>query len=142
MINYFDSSFLLAILFEENKQNEALRIWKGNPIRVSSVLLDIETNISLKRYHKQLKHKLGENWLDKKKLELKNFLDNVFFNEVTGNFAKSMRGNDKLAHCKSLDAIHIATALNIRENNDVTICSYDKNMLKIAKELGFETSGI
>jgi predicted nucleic acid-binding protein len=41
MINYLDSSFLLAILFEENKQDEALRIWKNNPIRVSSVLLKI-----------------------------------------------------------------------------------------------------
>jgi len=39
-----------------------------------------------------------------------------------------------------LDAIHIATALNIRESNDVTICSFDNNMLKIAKEFGFETN--
>jgi len=143
MINYFDSSLLLAILFEENKQDEALGIWKSNPVRVSSILLDIETNIALNRYYKRFERKLNSAWLNKKKLELKNLLDDVFFNDITANLAQFMKLNNKLAKCKSLDAIHIATALNISNNpykEPICICSFDQNMLKVAKELGFETN--
>jgi predicted nucleic acid-binding protein len=49
-----------------------------------------------------------------------------------------------LSKCKSLDAIHLATALNMSEKygiSEICVCSFDKNMLKVAKELGFETNG-
>ncbi len=50
---------------------------------------------------------------------------------------------DILSKCKSLDAIHIATALSISEKynrNEICICSFDNSMLVVAKELGFETN--
>jgi len=45
----------------------------------------------------------------------------------------------RYANCKSLDAIHIATALDIRDSSDceVHICSFDKNMINLAKQFGF-----
>lgn len=51
---------------------------------------------------------------------------------VTFNVAEGI-----LPHIKTLDAIHLATALTIGE--PVTVISHDANMLKVAKELGLPT---
>jgi predicted nucleic acid-binding protein len=145
MINYFDSSLVLAILLEEKQKDEAYFIWKNNPIRISSVLLKIETDISLKRFYKRNENRLNIEGLVKRKIQLNKLMNDVFFNDITESFANSMIQNDSLASCKSLDAIHLATALDISEKygrSEICICSFDKNMLKIAKELGFETNGV
>jgi predicted nucleic acid-binding protein len=144
MFGYFDSSLLLAILLDEKRQDEAKNIWNSNPIRISSVLLKAETNISLLRFYRQNGHKLGEDWLNEKKTLRKKLLNEVFFNDITEEFVDGMEQNDDLSKCKSLDAIHLATALNARknpDNEDIRICSFDKNMIAVAKQLGFETSG-
>ena len=143
MFGYFDSSLFLAILLDENRQDEAVYIWKSNSIKISSILLKIETNVSLLKFYKQNEYKLGINWLNEKKTLRKKLLKEVFLNDITESFADAMEQNDILAKCKSLDAIHIATALDISEKygrSEVCICSFDKNMLKVAKELGFETN--
>jgi predicted nucleic acid-binding protein len=105
-------------------------------------LLKAETNISLLRFYRQNGHKLGEDWLNEKKALRKKFLNEIFFNDITEEFVDDMEQNDDLAKCKSLDAIHLATAMNARKNpdsEDIIICSFDKNMLAVAKELGFKT---
>jgi len=143
MINYFDSSLVLAILLDEKQKTEAYSIWKNSPFRVSSILLKIETDISLKRFYKRNENRLNIDGLTKRKIQLSELMNDVFFNDITESFANSMIQNDFFANCKSLDAIHIATALDISEKygrNEVCICSFDKNMLKVAKELGFETN--
>jgi predicted nucleic acid-binding protein len=144
VFGYFDSSLFLAILLDEDKQDEAVYIWKSNPMKISSILLKIETNISLLKFYKRNVYKFGINWFNEKKALRKKLLSEVFFNDITESFADVMEQNDIhiLANCKSLDAIHLATALDISEKYDkseVCICSFDKNMLKVAKELGFET---
>jgi len=49
-LSYFDSSILLAIALDEQKQKEAYTYWQ-NSIRVSSILLRMETVITLRRIH-------------------------------------------------------------------------------------------
>jgi hypothetical protein len=39
MVSYFDSSVLLSILLDEEKQAQALSLWKNAQIKVSSILL-------------------------------------------------------------------------------------------------------
>ncbi|MCL2282865.1 MAG: hypothetical protein FWC26_06065 [Fibromonadales bacterium] len=77
---------------------------------------------------------------------LDKFLSDVFYRDISEDFEHSVRSNyDILSKCKSLDAIHIATALDIGKKHSkskICICSFDKNMLTIAKELGFETNRI
>ena len=142
MFGYFDSSLFLAILLDESRQDEAVYIWKSNPVRISSILLRIETNISLLKFYKQNEYKFGINWFNEKKALRKKLLSEVFLNDITEHFADTMEQNDALAKCKSLDAIHIATALDISEKygrSEVCICSFDKNMLRVAREFGFGT---
>jgi len=41
--------------------------------------------------------------------------------------------------------LHLATALNISEKhgkNEICVCSFDNNMLSVAKELGFGINGV
>jgi len=143
-ISYFDSSLLLSILLNESRSDEALAIWKNNKIRVSSILLKFETNITLRRRSEQQKITFGDNRFKAKLLNLNIFLNDIFYKDITETFENSISGNyDILSKCKSLDAIHIATALSISEKysrNEICICSFDKSMLALAKELGFETN--
>jgi predicted nucleic acid-binding protein len=143
MANYFDSSLLLTILLDEAKQKEAYNIWLSDEDRLSSVLLRIETDISIKRYYKQNKHILSSNWLASKEIQLNKFLNEIHYKPIDENFAYYMAKNDIFAGCRSLDAIHIATAVHFKYNGrgeKIHFCSFDRNMLKVAKELGFETN--
>jgi hypothetical protein len=81
-LSYFDSSVVLTILLEEDRKYEAYEYWQNSKMKVSSILLKIETIVTLK--------------------------------------------------CRTLDAVHIATALKFREindNKDVTIYTYDRMMI-------------
>ncbi|GBU24518.1 hypothetical protein R83H12_01151 [Fibrobacteria bacterium R8-3-H12] len=79
MLSYFDSSLLLAILFDENRFDEAFDIWQTSEARVSSVLLKIETFVSLQRHYKQNENLLGKVWLNKKEKTLHYLLGDVFY---------------------------------------------------------------
>jgi len=144
LISYFDSSLLLSILLNETRSEEALAIWQSNKVRVSSVLLKFEMNISLRRRIKQQKGIFDDERLKTRLQKLDKFLRDIFYIDITENFENSVSNNyDILSKCKSLDAIHIATALDISEKygrSEICICSFDRNMLKVAKEFGFETS--
>jgi predicted nucleic acid-binding protein len=61
MIGYFNSSVILAILFNEEKQEEALQYWNDTDTKISSLLLKIETIISLRRVYNNSKQKLDNN---------------------------------------------------------------------------------
>ena len=144
MINYFDSSLVLSILLEEKRKEEAYSIWKSNPIRVSSILLKIETDVSLKRFYRRNENRLDIDGLARRKVQLNGLMHDVFFDDITESFANFMIQNDSFAGCKSLDAIHIATVLDISEKYDkseICVCSFDDNMLALAKQLGFNTKG-
>ena len=77
MLDYFDSSILLAILLDEKRKNEALALWNNASIRVSSILLKLETITVLRRTYEHNKTKLHTSWLSKKTSEL-----NEYFQEI------------------------------------------------------------
>jgi len=143
MIAYFDSSVLLTILLNQERYSEACSLWDNTNFYLSSFLLRIETNISLCRTYKIYNHKQGESWLAEKTGELGEMLKDINYKSIDKSIEQIIIKNKRLAGCRSLDAIHIATALYFRENakgQDIILCSFDKNMLKVAKEFGFETN--
>jgi predicted nucleic acid-binding protein len=77
MIGYFDSSVILALLFNEEKQEESLKYWNDTNTKISSILLKIETIISLRRMYNNNKQKLSNNWLEEKIKELNEYLKEV-----------------------------------------------------------------
>jgi hypothetical protein len=55
-------------------------------------------------------------WLGKKAKELDEYLDEVNYRIIDEEIERSIYLKKELSKCRSLDAIHIATALMSREN--------------------------
>ncbi|MDR1950007.1 MAG: PIN domain-containing protein [Spirochaetaceae bacterium] len=77
MLSYFDSSIILSILLNEERQEEAYSLWCNSEIKVSSILLRIETIVTLRRIYEQNKTKFDSNWLGRKTKELEEYLNEV-----------------------------------------------------------------
>jgi predicted nucleic acid-binding protein len=143
ILSYFDASIVLAILLDENKKREAFGFWQDSTIRISSVLLKIETIVSLRRTYENNKSKLDDNWLTEKAKLLDEYLNEVNYRIVGSKIEREIYLKKDLAKCRSLDAIHIATALKFREMNngkDVVIYTFDKTMHELAEHYRFKTN--
>ena len=141
-LSYFDSSIILAILLDEERQEEAYNYWQ-NSIRVSSILLKVETIIALRRTHENNKKKLEKDWLNGKTKIMDEYLSTVNYRVVNDKIEREIYSRKELAQCRSLDAIHIATALQFRElnNNEETyLYTFDTAMHNLAKHYKFKTN--
>jgi predicted nucleic acid-binding protein len=143
MISYFDSSVLLAILLDEENKQEAFNFWKESQLRVSSILLKIETITVLRRTYEHYKSKLSKEWLTIKTKELEEYLCEINFRIIDEEIEKSIFLRKDMAKCRTLDAIHIATALEfmkIDSSKDFHLYSYDDQMLALAKMYKIKTN--
>jgi hypothetical protein len=136
---------LLSIILDEEKQREALPLWKNSQIKVSSILLKLESLISLRRHYEYNKNNFDSSWLTTKTTQLNEFLCEVTFTNIDTIIDSIIISNNNLAKCRTLDAIHLATALDIRtknDNNNINLYTFDNNMFALAKEFGFITNQI
>jgi predicted nucleic acid-binding protein len=143
MISYFDSSVLLSIILDQERQEQALSLWQNATEKTSSILLRIETLVSLRRNYANNKNNLGTNWLSEKNSILNGYLDEVDCLNVSNKVEKVIIKNNDLCKCRSLDAIHIATALIIKSNiigDNINFYTFDTNMHEIAMNFGFITN--
>ena len=140
MYHYFDSSFLLSIFMHDENYTEAKNTWDSSGNRYSSILLKIETLTVLRRTYNHNKSKLPENWIELKETEYQNLIEEISIRIIDQDIYNTIELKKQLAKCRSLDAIHIATALEFETletpENRFTLCTYDKNMHSVAKEIG------
>jgi predicted nucleic acid-binding protein len=138
MLTYFDSSVLLAILLDQKRKDEALKFWDTANIRVSSILLRLETITVLRRTYEHNKIKLPTVWLSKKTTELNEFLQEVNIRIIDEDIEKIMTLKKEIAKCKTLDAIHISTAIEFSKlvpKKEFMLITFDKDMSNLAKSL-------
>ena len=143
MLYYFDSSILLAILLDEKRKKYAIELWNNASVRVSSILLKLETITVLRRIYEHNKNKLEPNWITKKLNELNEYFQEINFRIIDEDIEKILILRKEVSKCKTLDAIHIATALDFNQlipNSNIFLYSFDKNMAEIAKSLKFKTN--
>lgn len=143
MLSYFDSSVLLAILLDEENKQQAFTFWKKSQIRVSSILLKIETITVLRRTYEHYKSKLSSDWLTIKTKELEEYLCEVNFRIIDEEIEKSIFLKKDMAKCRTLDAIHIATALEFKKidsSKDFHLYSYDGEIIELAKIYKIKTN--
>lgn len=136
---YVDTSFLLSILFEDENYDTSVKYWNKLDILYSSLLLEIESRISVYKYCVLAKKNI---FLYKEKEEqLKELLENVNKKNIDNEIVLEIKNTDKLKKPKSLDSIHLATAniVNKLLDEKLLLCTYDKNMIKIGNELGMKT---
>jgi predicted nucleic acid-binding protein len=143
MLAYFDSSVLLAIILAEKRSAEAAAYWQKADLRFSSFLLKIETLVVLRRLFAQHKKKLGQVWLTVKTNALNRYLEEVNYKPVDEKIEKEIYLRKDLSHCRALDAIHLATALNFREISGGApfyFYTFDQAMRQIAEQYKFKTN--
>jgi predicted nucleic acid-binding protein len=133
---------VLAILLEEARKKEAYEYWQNSSIRVSSILLRIEAVVSLRRTYEYYKNRLDNNWLMEKLKILDEYLNEVNYRIIDTKIEREIYLQKELSKCRSLDAIHIATALKFRELNnvDIVLYTFDKTMHELAKYYRFKTN--
>ena len=138
-IGYIDTSFLLSILFEDSNYEKSVDLWNQIENYVSSILIDIESRINVYKYF--IIHLRDEQSHKDKLNELHDLLENINRKNVDEEILLEIKNIEKLRHLKSLDSIHLATAniFNKLVNEQISICTYDKNLIKISKELGMLT---
>ncbi|MCG6170095.1 PIN domain-containing protein [Leptospira sp. FAT2] len=141
MIVYIDSSVLLSIIFQEPTLDKSISIWKATELRVSSILLEAECKISIKRAYFHNKKKLGTGWKERKLTELDKLLEEINLKNLDSSTMENLNNEDLLSGCRTLDALHLSTAIEFRNElgEELLIFSYDKDFNKIAQELSFKT---
>ena len=138
---YFDSSVLVAILLGESTSSEAASLWEQNTNRVSSLLLEAECFITLQRQAPRAGKILAPAWAKERIEFLAEFLDEITLQKVDDEIVRVLRREPLLAECRTLDAIHLATALFFHERaarEDFVIVSFDKRLRETAAKLNMK----
>jgi predicted nucleic acid-binding protein len=133
---YIDSSFLLSIIFEDSNYIKSVDIWNALDVFLASILIEIECRINVYKY---LVIQMKDKKLFKEKAEqLSELLKNINKKNIDEEISLEIQNHEKLKRLKSLDSIHLATAniFNKLINEKILVCSYDKNMIMISKEMG------
>ena len=138
MPGYFDSSVLLSLLLGDPSSREARELWLKEEERVSSVLFEVECLNVLRRIAKQ---EFDPKWLAAKEKILSGFLEEISLQNIDGQILEIIRREMRLSDCRSLDAIHIATALFFKSASPQPLAfhTFDNRMQKLAAELGIPT---
>ena len=135
MAAYFDSSVLLSLLLGDAKARWAEDLWASELERVSSLLLELECITVLRRVSMT-----GRDDVQRKETEtrLAAALEEVTLKPVDEDIAAQVRASPTLAGCRTLDAVHLATALYFRTGEpDLRVYTFDARMAEIALRLNF-----
>lgn len=139
-IAYFDSSVLLAMLLQESRSGVCAALWDKHTQRVSSILLNAECWTAMRRHYARLNIAPVSEWVEDRTEFLAEALTTVQIMPVDSQVLEILRARTELADCKTLDALHLATALYFGTKGDDTlvIVSLDQKIRQTAKKLKLE----
>jgi predicted nucleic acid-binding protein len=135
---YFDSSVLMAVLLGESRAEEAATLWINREDKVSSILVEVECLNALRRYASRLGKTVSAKWLEEKISFLGESLTDLTSKHMDGEILSVVKAEAGLSDCRTLDAIHVATALYFKSKSgeDLDLVSFDDRMRETAKKLG------
>lgn len=136
---YYDSSFLLASLLNQPTSAKLIPLWDDEPARVSSILLEAECITVLRRVAAVQAAAAASAFLASRVGVLDQYLAGVTLKNHDDEVTRCLRAETRLGACRTLDAIHLATAMLFQEQFDapLTICSLDQRLREVAVSLGF-----
>lgn len=139
MPTYFDSSVVLSYLISDSNRFKASELWNSHPKKMSSILLHAECLTVLRRLPKRPGKKIPQKWVDEKVEELDELIKQVELIPIDDSVLQALRNEPLTAECKSLDALHLASALVFKQKAppDFAFCTIDANLALIATKLGF-----
>ncbi|MGV3667744.1 MAG: PIN domain-containing protein, partial [Leptospira bouyouniensis] len=115
MIYYIETSIILSIILGDPFNEKAVKIWNAPSEKVSSILTLIEATIVLRRFFKSNKKNLSAQWLSKHEKLLKEFLSECSLMKIDENIQSIIELKKEIADCRSLDGIHVATAIFLKD---------------------------
>lgn len=136
-LSYLDSSVLLSLIFKDSNQNLAKKIFTTHQW-VSSKLLSFEcTNVLIRE---SVSKKNGDKLLGSSLKVLSKLIEGINIIPIDDNVLGKLASDRRISKGRTLDSIHIASALLIQDNYEgkLKIATFDKRLAELAKELGFE----
>lgn len=130
MATYFDSSAVLEVLLGDARSDRIIACWADDGDRVSSILLEAECVTVLRRIEQEGRA-LRSSANTRKRLEaLERYLAGVTIREVDSDVLAVLKQLPVLSSCRSLDAIHLATAMLFQQHLDepLKLCALDERM--------------
>ena len=139
MVCYYDSSIMLAAVLEQNPAPALASYWDTVSARLSSTLLKIECLIGIRRAGALQKLSPDAPWVGQRIDLLKRYTDEVDCRRLDDEIEEMVRNTPALCECRTLDAVHLATALYFQPHLDerLTIVTLDRRMRAVAARLGF-----
>jgi len=132
---YVDSSVLLAVLLGHPQAETAARIWDGHPRRLTSILFEAECRTVLRRADRAGRLALG---LPEFERDLSQALTQVSLHDLERGVLDRLASLPELGSCRTLDAVHLATAVLLRERlGTLLFATFDRDLARCARGLGF-----
>ena len=135
---YYDTSFLLGAVLGQHQEIDYDAHWNMAEERVTSHLTRIEAFVAMRRLQKSVPSLAKEN----NALELiATYLNAMHCKYIDDSIEEIIQNTEQLADCRTLDAVHLATALyfQARLPGSLAICSLDRRMRSTATKLGFSS---
>jgi predicted nucleic acid-binding protein len=136
-----ETSIILSLILEDEFHEKASKIWNQKNDVICSILTSIEATIVLRRFYKSNKSKLTSNWLSKNEKRLNEILSECSLVKIDDSILSILELKKEISDCKSLDAIHIATAIFLKDkfnDSNLQFYSFDKRVKEVAKKLGLK----
>jgi predicted nucleic acid-binding protein len=117
-------------------------LWLSADERLSSTLLRIECVIAIRLASLLQGGTADDAWVQERLGLLSDVLDELNFKPVDSSIEEIIRDTPALADCRTLDAIHVATALHFKTfaEGPFEFVTLDKRMKQLAKKVGHETT--
>jgi predicted nucleic acid-binding protein len=136
---YFDASVLLEIYLGQPRAVEARDLLRSPGPKVASWLLAVEVPVLLRRALAGGRRNQG--LLNRALKRFDQDLEGVSLFEGLAGVAARVRVDPRLAHCRSLDAVHVGSALQIQEmaGHGVQLATFDERLARVAHAVGLTT---
>ena len=130
MATYFDSSAVLEVLLGDARSDRIIDCWADDSDRVSSILLEAECVTVLRRIEQEGRALRSSANTRKRLGALERYLAGVTIREVDSDVLEVLKQLPVLSSCRSLDAIHLATAMLFQQHLDqpLKLCALDERM--------------
>lgn len=139
MINYIETSIILSIILGDHFHDKAIKIWNTPSEKVSSILTLIEATIVIRRFYKNQKKSLSSKWLSKQEKQLKELISECNLMKIDQSIQSIVEIKKEIADCRSLDGIHVATAIFLKDtmhSSNFAFYSFDKRINEVAGKFG------
>ncbi len=125
------------MLLNEARANEALSYWHDCHQPVSSELTLFECSSVIHRYADKMPQTVGATWSKESFNWLDTISQRLILHAVEGTVLTFCRSRKAFGACRTLDAIHLATAcLFQKAAEEFLLITFDRRMQTCARDLG------